>query len=199
MNKQTSNRTNKQTNKQTKIPSSGTIEFQSYFKFWCYSSSIKSWCWYLSRSSVLQRQLLGQLLPQWVVAVWVCRLSSGSGGQLLICQPAPCCQQVVMVCWFFNFALSFDFRCCSLAEEMSFVDLYLPCFRQWLITHLLSALLPFQPLFTESYCRNQLLAPPPFSSALTAPRPLCCVLVFSSLFIVQLFCFVLFYGRGQCA
>jgi hypothetical protein len=77
--KQTRNRINKQTDKQTKIPGSGTIEFQSYFKFWCYSSSIQSWCWYLSRSSavvspgwvvfgffpsVFQRKLLGQLLPQ---------------------------------------------------------------------------------------------------------------------------------------
>jgi hypothetical protein len=29
-------------NKQTKTPGSGSIEFQSYFKFWCYSSSIQS-------------------------------------------------------------------------------------------------------------------------------------------------------------
>jgi hypothetical protein len=65
-------------------------------------------------------------------------------------------------------------------------------FQQWLITHLLSALLPFQPLFTESSCSDRLLALPPFSSALTAPCPLCCVLVFSSLFIqlFVLFCFV---------
>jgi hypothetical protein len=50
MNKQA--QTNKQTDRQTKIPGSGTVEFQSYFKFWCYSSSIQSWCCYLSRSSV---------------------------------------------------------------------------------------------------------------------------------------------------
>jgi hypothetical protein len=50
----------------------------------------------------------------------------------------------------FHFAVSFDFGCCSLAQEMIFVDLYLPYFRQRLITCLLSALLPFQPLFTES-------------------------------------------------
>jgi hypothetical protein len=83
-----------------------------------------------------------------------------------------CCQHVVMVCWlFFNFAVSFDFGCCSLAHEMSFVDCYLPYFRHRLITHPLLVLLPFQPLFTESSCRDQLLAPPHFSSALTAPRP----------------------------
>jgi hypothetical protein len=52
MNKQT--QTHKKQNKQTnKIPGSGTTEFQSYFKFWCYSSSIQSWCCYLSRSSVV--------------------------------------------------------------------------------------------------------------------------------------------------
>jgi hypothetical protein len=46
--------TNKKQNKQeNKNSSSGTIEFQSYFKFWCYSSSIQSWCWYLSWSSVI--------------------------------------------------------------------------------------------------------------------------------------------------
>jgi hypothetical protein len=74
MNKQTRNKTNKQTKKP---PGLGTIEFQSWFKFWCYSSSIQSWCWYLSRSSVVvslggwvvvfffffQQQLLGPVLP----------------------------------------------------------------------------------------------------------------------------------------
>jgi hypothetical protein len=33
---------------------------------------------------------------------------------------------------------------------MSFVDSYLPYFRQWLITGPLLAFLPFQILFTES-------------------------------------------------
>jgi hypothetical protein len=50
---------------------------------------------------------------------------------------------------FFNFATSFAFGCCSLAQEMSFVDHYLPYFRQHLITSPLSAVLSFQPLFTE--------------------------------------------------
>jgi hypothetical protein len=92
-----------------------------------------------------------------------------------------------MVCWsFFSFAVSFDFGCCSLAQ-MSFVDRYLPCFRQQLITGWLSALLPLQPLFTESSHRHQHLVPPTFSSVLSASCPLCCVLVFSSLFLVQFF------------
>jgi hypothetical protein len=68
----------------------------------------------------------------------------------------------------------FDFGCCSLAQEMSFVDHYLPYFRQQLITCSLLALLPFQLLFTESSCRYQLLAPPHFSGALSATLSLCC-------------------------
>jgi hypothetical protein len=82
---------------------------------------------------------------------------------------------------------------------------YLPFFRQRLITHLLLALLPFQPLFTESLGKDQLLAPPLFSGALSVTLPFCCVLVFSNLFIVQfaLLCFVLFcrgvtLPRGLC-
>jgi hypothetical protein len=78
---------------------------------------------------------------------------------------------MLFCCLFFSSATSFDFGCCSLAQEMSFVDRYLLYFRQWLITHPLSAHLTFQPLFTLSSHENQLLAPPPFSGALRAPRP----------------------------
>jgi hypothetical protein len=97
---------------------------------------------------------------------------------------------------------------------MNFVDHYLLYFRQWLITCPLldfsselwsllqgtpfkTALLPFQPLFTESSHGDQLLAPVPFSGALIASRPLCCVLVFSSLFIQFLVFF--FRAGGQSA
>jgi hypothetical protein len=63
------------------------------------------------------------------------------------------------------------------------------------------ALLPFQLLFTQSLCWDQLHAPSLFSSSLSATLPFCCVLVFSSLFIVQDF-FVLQEGvnlsRGLC-
>jgi hypothetical protein len=79
---------------------------------------------------------------------------------------------------FFNFAVLFDFGCCSLAQEMSFVDYYLPYFRQQLITHPLLALLPFHSVFTESSCGEWLLASFSFSSTLSATPPLCCVLVF---------------------
>jgi hypothetical protein len=46
-------------------------------------------------------------------------------------------------------------------------------------------------LFTERSLGDHLLAPPHFSGALTVLHPLCCVLVFSSLFI-QFFCFWFF-------
>jgi hypothetical protein len=49
-----------------------------------------------------------------------------SGAKSEICQLAPCCQHV-MTC---SFVALFDFVCCSLAQEMSFVDHYLPYFRQ---------------------------------------------------------------------
>jgi hypothetical protein len=81
----------------------------------------------------------------------------------------------MVCCLFFNFAGLFDFGCCSLAQEMSFLNHYLPYFKQQLITHLLLALLPFQHLFTESPHRDLLLAPPPFSDALSEfPPPLLC-------------------------
>jgi hypothetical protein len=48
---------------------------------------------------------------------------------------------------------------------MSLVGHYLPYFSQWLITSLLTAFLPFQPFVYWSLCRDQLLAPLPFSGA----------------------------------
>jgi hypothetical protein len=83
----------------------------------------------------------------------------------------------------------FDFGCYSLAQEMSFVDSYLPYFRQRLITCPLLALLPFQSLFTESSHGDQLLTPELFSGAPEHPAPLCCVsfsvpcLLFSLVFV----------------
>jgi hypothetical protein len=100
-----------------------------------------------------------------------------SGARSEIRQLALCCQHVMLVCWLFlNFTVSFDFGCCSLAQEMCFVDHYL----QQLITRPLPALLPFQSWFTESSHGDQLLAPPPFSSALTA----LCSLLFIGYFIL---------------
>jgi hypothetical protein len=84
------------------------------------------------------------------------------GARSEISQPALCCQHVMLV---FNFLTSFEFGCSSLVQETSFVDCYLPCFRQRLFTHPLSAHLPFQSLLTESSHGDQLLALLPFSSA----------------------------------
>jgi hypothetical protein len=60
-----------------------------------------------------------------------------------------------------------------MAQEMSLVNCYLPYFWQWFITRLLLALLPFQPLFTESSCGDEFLAPLPFSGALLSLCPSC--------------------------
>jgi hypothetical protein len=73
------------------------------------------------------------------------KVSDPSFGPLL----SECCDGLLII---FQVAVSLDFGCCSLAQEMSVVDHYLLYFRQQLITCLLSALLPFQTLFTESSC-----------------------------------------------
>jgi hypothetical protein len=68
------------------------------------------------------------------------------------------------------------------------VDHYLPYFRQWLITRLLSALLPFQSLFIECSCGDQLLASPLFSSVLTPPPLLRVPFQFLVVYSVLFFC-----------
>jgi hypothetical protein len=118
------------------------------------------------------------LLWSWVFSVFVYWGLVSLPGPLSLGQ----CQQSVswlpaasMLCCFadcFSILQHSLILCCSLAQEMSFVDCYLPYFRQWLITHPLSALFLKQSLFTESLCRDELLAPPPFSGARTAPCPL---------------------------
>jgi hypothetical protein len=74
---------------------------------------------------------------------------------------------------------------------MSFVDCYLPYFRQQLVIYPLSALQPFQSLFTGISCGEQLLALPPFSGVLRAPIPsaVCFFSVLCLLFSFVLFCF----------
>jgi hypothetical protein len=77
------------------------------------------------------------------------------------------------------------------------LDHYLVYFRQRLITHPLSAALPFQSLFTESSHGDQLLAPSAFSGAFTTPFPLCCMFLFSSFFIVQFLFLCVEWGGAQ--
>jgi hypothetical protein len=74
---------------------------------------------------------------------------------------------MMVCCLFFNFAVSFDFGFCCLAQEMSFMDHYLPYFRQWLITQTLLALC-LSRLCTESSHGELLLASPYFSSVFSA-------------------------------
>jgi hypothetical protein len=98
---------------------------------------------------------------------------------------------------FFNFAALFDYGCCSLAQEMSFVDRYLLCFRQWLITHLLSALLSFQSLFTESSHGDQFLAHPLFSGCTYSTPPLLLCVPFQFLvYYSGLFCLFDCFSRA---
>jgi hypothetical protein len=95
-------------------------------------------------------------------------------------------------CLFLNFAEPFDLGCCSLALEMSFVVHYLSYFRQWIILACCWPSCLSSHLFTDSSYGDYLLTPPAFSPVhFQMSHSLFCVLVFSSLFIVQ-FCFVLF-------
>jgi hypothetical protein len=108
----------------------------------------------------------------------------------------PCCQRVVMVCClFYNFSQPFDFGCCSLAQEISFVDCYL--------SYSGSGLSPtcYWPSCLSSLCslivHNEISSfPLPFlPCSFRVPTPLCCVLVFGSLFIVK-FCGFFFFFCG---
>jgi hypothetical protein len=90
---------------------------------------------------------------------------------------------------FFNFAVSFDFGCCSLAQEMSFVGCYLPYFRQWLITSLLSALFLFSPCLLNVLKEISSFHLPPSLVHLQHPAPLLCV-------PFQFIVYLLFCGVG---
>jgi hypothetical protein len=118
-----------------------------------------------------------------------------SGARSEICQPALCCQCVMLVCWLlFNFAMSFDFECCSLAQDMRFVDRYLPYFRHGLSpTHCLHFCLSNLCLLKVPAEISSLLLPL-LQCAQNTPTTLLSVL-FSSLFINQFFFFFL-QGRG---
>jgi hypothetical protein len=96
-----------------------------------------------------------------------------------------CCDGLL----FFNFAKLFGFGCCSLAQEMSFVDHYLPYFRHWFSTHLLLALLPFQHLFTEVCSEISSLPLPPFSGAFSEFRSLLLCASFQFLVYCSVFLF----------
>jgi hypothetical protein len=106
--------------------------------------------------------------------------------------PCPFCLNKVIllsVCCdgslFFNFAGPFDFGCCSLVQEMSFVVCYLPYFRQLITTCCWPSCLSSIGLLIVRTEIISLLFPLLWCAFSVCP--FCCVLVFSSLFIVQLF------------
>jgi hypothetical protein len=118
-------------------------------------------------------------------------------GQGQCCQP-PTPGIMMVCCLFFNFVGLFDFGCCSLAQEMIFVIYYLPCFREWFITHSVLAFLHFQYFFTDSLQR---LAPCPIPllwCTLKSYPSAVLVLVYSLLFIVQLFVCLFLQGGSFC-
>jgi hypothetical protein len=117
---------------------------------WCCSSLSEVWQFefvyfpqVLENSSVAHWPScfgVGFLLCWFTGGLFLC-LITFLWGKVSDASASPWCQCVVMVCWlFFNFSVSFDFECCSLAQEMSYVDHYLPYFRQWFITCPLLAL-----------------------------------------------------------
>jgi hypothetical protein len=79
---------------------------------------------------------------------------------------------------------------------MSFVDRYLPYFRQQLITCLPLALLLSSLCLLKVHVEISSLLLPTSPDALSATQSLCYVLVFSSLFIVQFFVLGFFCGAG---
>jgi hypothetical protein len=120
-------------------------------------------------------------------------------GQEVIHQLAPCYQCIVMVCWlFFNFVVSFDFGCCSLAQEMSFVDCYLPYFRHLptVSPSVFSAFIYYKFMWRSASWSSLL-----FHCAYST-LPTLLMFVFSSLFIFSFVCFVCHAGshsvQGLC-
>jgi hypothetical protein len=127
---------------------SGSYRFQNQL---CSPPAVLLWSWVFT------------LLDYWGLVSLPCPLTLDK-----VCDPSdgPLLSDGLLI--IFDFAVSFDFGCCLLAQETSFVDCYLPYFRQQLITCLLSAILSFQPLFTESSWIYLLLVPPHFSGAFSA-------------------------------
>jgi hypothetical protein len=99
---------------------------------------------------------LPALLWKWLVSVFV-SWDFHTGGLFLcpvpflwgrLCPTCPLCWLcfIAVCCLLFSFAGQFCFGCCSLAQEMSSVILYFPCFRESLIASLLSVFTAF-PVF----------------------------------------------------
>jgi hypothetical protein len=115
-------------------------------------------------------------------------------GRLCSTLPHHCLCFNTVHCLIFSFAGQFSFGCCSLAQEMSSVIHYLPCFGEWLITtHFVFTAFPC--LFTDSLALRLALCLSPFLWCSFSIPPLCspCLITVCSL----LFSFV--GGRAQSA
>jgi hypothetical protein len=116
---------------------------------------------------------------------------SGTGS--VFCQLTPCYQCVVMAhCLFFNFVKPFGFGCCNAGSGDELCVLLPALFQAVTYQCLLLDFLPFQCLFTDDSQRSA----PCHSPFLQCTHSFYFVLVFSLLFIVQLFFFFLFLVGG---
>jgi hypothetical protein len=90
---------------------------------------------------------------------------------------------------FFSFVWQIGFGMLSLAQEISSVIHYLPCFRERLTPTCCQSSLPFLCLFTDRLVLRLAPCTSPFSSAGSAfrPPPLLSMFDYSSLFVIQ-FC-----------
>jgi hypothetical protein len=96
--------------------------------------------------------------------------------------------QFCSIVWLWMFLTCSDEFCGLLPSLFQASAYHLPTVKDW----------QDQSFFTKSLPRDQLLALPPFSSVLTAPCSLCCMFLFSSLFIVHFFLsFFFLWGRGS--
>jgi hypothetical protein len=109
-------------------------------------------------------------------------------GRLSVCQPS-----LLSVCYnsslfVFQFCGQFDLGCCSLAQEMSSMIHYLPCFGKWLIAHSTLGFCAFPVFF---YWFFALILSPSFSSFLrctfSIPVPSAVVLDYILIFVIQVF------------
>jgi hypothetical protein len=130
--------------------SNSCLVSSSLSEVWLVLSFRRSALWFMSACFCLAPFLWGRVRD----------LSAGS-------QLSACYVGLLIV---FHFSLLFDFGCCSLAQEMSFVDCYLPYFRQWFITCPLPAFVYYKFMWRSAPCSFPLLR-----CALSTPALLLCV------------------------
>jgi hypothetical protein len=159
----------------------GSLSLYVVLRFWnqlCRSPAVLLWSWVFT------------VFDYWGLVSLACPFSLGQSQWSISWPPAVSVLIVFQFCtviWLWMLLTGSGDEFCALLPAL---------FQAAAITSPLSALLPFQPLFTESLWEDQLLAPPPFSSMLSVSCLLWYVLVFSSLFIVQ---FIFFFLQGRAS